>query len=120
MNNDAQIQQVIDGLIVRAANQIAEGKTKFDVISELEKDGCTSDLAKAIATKGDEIKKSEFRKNGRTTMLIGAGLAGLGIAITAGTYSAASSGGGSYVITYGLIICGSWIFIKGLWRSMLG
>lgn len=120
MQNDAQTQQVIAGLVVRAANQIAEGKAKSEVIAELEKEGCPSDLAQAIATKGEEIKKSEFRKGGQTTMLIGAGLAGLGIAITAGTYSAASSGGGHYVITYGLIIGGIWVFLKGLWRSMAG
>ena len=121
MQNDAQTQQVIAGLVVRAANQIAEGKAKSEVIAELERDGCPSDLAQAIATKGEEIKKSEFRKGGQTTMLIGAGLAGLGIAITAGTYSAASSaGGGHYVIASGLIIGGIWVFLKGLWRSMAG
>jgi hypothetical protein len=52
-------------------------------------------------------------------MLIGAGLAGLGILITAGTYSAASPGG-HYVTTTGLIMVGAWTFAKGLWRTMAG
>lgn len=121
MQDDAQTQQVITGLVVRAANQIAEGKSKAEVVAELEKEGCPTDLAQAIVTKGEEIKKNEFRKGGKNAMLLGAGLSGLGIAITAGTYSAAASGGGgSYVITYGLIIAGAWVFLKGLWRSMSG
>ncbi|MFT4242454.1 MAG: hypothetical protein QM569_09230 [Acidovorax sp.] len=121
MQDDVQAQQVIARLVIRAANQIAEGKSKSEVISELKKEGCPTDLAQIITLKGEEIKKDEFRKGGRNAMLLGAGLAGLGVAITAGTYSlAASSGGGSYFITYGLIIVGAWIFIKGLWRSMAG
>ena len=111
---------MIAGLVNRAAIKIAEGKTKSEVIAELEKDGCPSDLALAVVTKDEEIKRSEFRKGGQTAMLIGGGLAGLGLAITAGTYSAASSGGGHYVITGGLIIGGIWMFLKGLWRSMAG
>jgi hypothetical protein len=121
MTYDNQTQQALNALIVRSATQIAEGKSKNEVIALLEQDGCPSDIAQAIADKGEEIKKTEFRKGGQTTMLLGAGLAGLGLAITAGTYSAAASnGGGSYVITYGLMICGAWIFLKGLWRSMAG
>ena len=120
MDSDAQTQQVVATLVIRAATRFAEGKSRSEVITELEKDGLPREAAESVATKGEEIKKSEFRKGGTNAMLLGAGLAGLGIAITARTYSAASSGGGSYVITYGLIIAGVWIFLKGLWRSMAG
>lgn len=120
MSTDAETQQAIINLVGKAAVLIAEGKSKAEVVSEFVAQGVPQDLAKNIATKGEEVKKAEFRKGGQTTMLIGAGLAGLGIAITAGTYSAASSGGGHYVITYGLIIYGIWIFLKGLWRTAAG
>jgi hypothetical protein len=120
METTMNTEQITLQRVVQAANQIAEGKTKSEVISDLEKQGIPSDAALAIATKGEEIKKTEFRKSGQTSMLIGAGLAGLGIAITAGSYSAASSGGGHYVITTGLIMVGAWTFVKGLWRTMAG
>jgi hypothetical protein len=119
MENDQQTQQAISNLVVRSANQIAEGKSKAEVVALLEKEGCPADLALAIATKGEEIKKAEFRKGGTTSILIGVGLCALGIAITAGSYSAAS-GGGHYVITGGLIMGGAWIALKGIWRSMAG
>lgn len=47
-------------------------------------------------------------------MLIGGLVCGLGIAITVGTYSAASSGsGGSYTVCYGAMIFGGIQFIRG-------
>lgn len=119
MESDAQTQQAIAGLVMRSTNRIAEGKSRSQVIAELESEGCPNELAQAIASKGEEVKKAEFRKGGKTTMLIGAGLVGLGIAITAGSYSAAS-GGGHYVITSGLFMGGGWVFLKGLWRTMAG
>ncbi len=120
MSDDAQTQQAIANLVMRSASQIAEGKSKSEVVSILEKDGCSNDLAQAIAARGEEVKKTEFKKGGKTTMLIGAGMLGLGIAITVGSYSAASSGGGHYVITSGLIMVGGWLILKGFWRSMAG
>ena len=121
MEHDAKTEQIITGLVIRSATQIAEGKSKASVIAALESDGCTSELALAIAARGEEIKKAQFRKGGQTTMLIGAGICIIGIAITAGTHEAAvSAGGGKYVIAGGAIIGGAWVFLKGLWRSMAG
>ena len=121
MEQDAQTQQIITNLVVRSATQIAEGKSRESVVAELEKDGCPSELAQAIVTRGEEIKKSQFRKGGQTTMMIGAGICIIGIAVTVGTHDAAvNAGGGKYIIAGGAIIGGAWIFIKGLWRSMVG
>jgi hypothetical protein len=62
--------------------------------------------------------KRERRRDATKHMLIGAGLFVLGVAITAGTYTMASEGG-SYVITYGLVISGAADFIYGgyMWLS---
>lgn len=120
METTTDTDHALTQMVIYAAQQIAAGKSRDEVASALEKNGVAPAAALAIATRGEEIKKAEFRKGGQTSMLIGAGLAGLGIAITAGTYSAASSGGGHYVITYGLIFGGGWLFLKGLWRSMAG
>jgi len=57
---------------------------------------------------------SEARAQGVRMMLIGALFAVVGIVITATTYSAASHGGGTYMIMYGPIIFGPIRFIQGL------
>lgn len=119
MQEDAQTQQAIASLVMRSASQIAEGKSKTEVVAGLEAEGCPKELAEAIAARGQEIKKAEFRKGGKTTMLIGTGMLGLGIVITSLSYNTASPGG-HYVITSGLIMVGGWLILKGLWRSMAG
>ncbi len=116
---DSKQEQALAELIMRSARMIAEGKSKNEVIKHLEGEGCPTDLAQAIVNRGSEIKKEEFRKSGKTTILIGIGLLGLGTAITAGSYNAAS-GGGHYIITTGFFMVGAWLVIKGLWRSVAG
>jgi uncharacterized membrane protein YvbJ len=69
----------------------------------------------AVATQ--EIENRDYRKKqSLKTMLIGLAMLVVGIAITVGTYAAASSssGGGRYVITWGLIIFGGFRFFQGL------
>ena len=107
-------------LVMKSAALIAEGKSVEDVASLLEQDGCPKALAQKIAARGEEVKREEFRKGGMKTLGIGAGMLALGLVITLGTYSAASSGGGHYVITSGLIMVGGWLVLKGLWRSVAG
>ena len=51
--------------------------------------------------------------NHSRNMVLGAIICIIGIAITAGTYSAASSSGGSYTICYGAIAVGFLRFITG-------
>jgi|JI10StandDraft_1071094.scaffolds.fasta_scaffold150324_2 hypothetical protein len=119
--NDQQMQQAITNLVIKSANMFADGKSRAEVIKELLSYGMTDEAAEAIANKGQEIKSAEARKSGGTTMMIGAGICVVGLAITLGTHeAAASNGGGHYVIAYGAILGGAWVFLKGLWRSMAG
>ena len=106
--NDQQMQQAITNLVIKSANMFADGKSRAEVIKELLSYGMTDEAAEA-------------RKSGGTTMMIGAGICVVGLAITLGTHeAAASNGGGHYVIAYGAILGGAWVFLKGLWRSMAG
>jgi hypothetical protein len=69
------------------------------------------------AAAAQEIANHDYRKKqSLKTMLIGLAMLVVGIAITVGTYAAASSsrGGGSYVVTWGLIIFGGFRFFQGL------
>ena len=55
-------------------------------------------------------------------MLIGLALMIVGIVVTVGTYAwaASSSGGGRYVVTWGLILVGGFRFIRGLFGWATG
>jgi hypothetical protein len=55
--------------------------------------------------------------DGTKNMLIGGGICGVGIVITAVTYSSASTGGGSYVVAWGAILFGGIRFIWGLLQA---
>jgi hypothetical protein len=57
---------------------------------------------------------------GLRNMAIGAIVCVVGIVITAATYSAASSGGGHYVVAWGAIIFGAVQFLKGLFQLATG
>ena len=56
---------------------------------------------------------------GLANMAIGVVIAAIGIAVTAGTYAAAS-GGGHYVVAWGAIAVGAWRFLIGLFQLIRG
>ena len=59
--------------------------------------------------------------HGGRQILVGLGLLILGIAVTAGTHSAARhAGGGSYVIAYGPIVVGVITIFKGIFNLSMG
>jgi len=58
-------------------------------------------------------------QHGLRNMAIGAIACLIGIAVTAGTYSAASSGG-HYVVAWGAIVFGGFQFLKGLFQLATG
>jgi hypothetical protein len=55
MANDVATDQLINTLVLRAARRLSEGKSRFDVIAELIKDGASKEVAEAIVTKGELI-----------------------------------------------------------------
>jgi hypothetical protein len=73
-------------------------------------------MRQAAAAAQEVENRSAHKKQSFTKMLIGLALMIVGIAITVGTYAAASSsrGGGRYVVTWGLIIVGGLRFFQGL------
>ena len=52
-------------------------------------------------------------------VMVGAIWCILGIAITAGTYSAASDAGGTYLVCWGAVLFGGLQFLKGLFRAVI-
>lgn len=64
-----------------------------------------------------QMMRDAHRSSGHRMMITGGIIALVGIIITAATYSAASEGGGTYLICYGPIIGGVVTFFKGVARA---
>jgi predicted nucleic acid-binding Zn ribbon protein len=75
-----------------------------------------SNTAQSAADTQEQENKRYRRHQYARHMMLGGGLCALGVLITIGTYSVASSsrGGGHYVITYGLMLSGAGDFLYGL------
>lgn len=68
--------------------------------------------ADAQALENKQYRKKQYARH----MLVGGGVFALGLAITVGSYIAAASSeeGGSYVVTYGLMLVGGGEILYGL------
>lgn len=76
----------------------------------------TQEVANAVMLEQADQDRVDRKKSYVRAMFIGAGMFVLGIAVTVGSLALASmgSGGGRYVITYGLVIFGGINFFRGL------
>jgi hypothetical protein len=72
----------------------------------------------ATAADAQSLENKRERKKGYAKhMMTGGGILALGLIVTIGSYAAAaaSAEGGSYVITWGLVLAGAGDFLYGLW-----
>lgn len=102
-------------LIVTTSRKLIDGQSQSEVFDDLTKTGVDTNLAEEAIAQGKKAKQEANLQNAKTTLLIGVGLAGVGALISSISYASAS-GGGSFVITTGLILGGGWLIIKGLWQ----
>lgn len=130
---DAQWQQARNYV----TEQLSRGKSEPEVVKSLVDGGWTQEQAapfvrdaatalnvprQAMLAQGApaagpsgamrDIAMHVARKN----MLVGGIWLVLGIVVTAGTYAAASNGGGTYVVTWGAIVFGGIQFLKGVFQ----
>ena len=78
------------------------------------KAGCSESEVDAVVEEAWQAHVGAQRTRGLVELVVGVVMLVAGIGITAATYNAAEeAGGGTYVLTYGLIICG----ILGLFRG---
>ena len=130
-------QEVVQAIFGYAMELKASGLTKWQIEAKLVEKGLDREAASTVSNKifnpmpnfaSNSRGQMKFTpavsrnsgSSGFTNMLIGGSIALVGLAITIGTYSAASEGGGRYVVWWGAVIFGGIQFLKGLGQFMSG
>jgi hypothetical protein len=96
-----------------AKDVLRQGMPREKVEEVLRAQGFDPATASAIVQQADGMK-NERRVAGRRHMIVGGIVCAVGITVTAVTYSAASDGGGNYVVAWGAIVFGAIQFFRGL------
>ena len=104
-----------------AANQLIVHKlsqqdTKNDLINRGVSPAEADTVIQTLMVEIEKNKPAEAnakKAEGKRYILMGLAMAAIGGVITGATYE---YGGGTYVVTYGLIAVGAWYFLKGLFK----
>jgi hypothetical protein len=133
-------------LYIKAAELVQQGYTENQIADELGKQGVSEDDTKIILDRLTVANQSVLELQGKgkpaysnstpvtaykrdtmyqpdhsaalQAMASGAIICIIGIIISVATYSAASKGGGTYVVAYGAVIGGGLQFFRGLFAYM--
>lgn len=109
-------QEIARAVYGFAADMMKKGVGRSAVEKALVEKGLTTETARSIVNNLFQMRSEAIRQAAMKNMAIGAAICIIGIVVTVGTYSAASSSssGGSYVIAWGAIIFGAVRFFRGL------
>ena len=113
-NADPEAEKALRALFEYAAQLVGAGNSQGEVESKLRERGVDAEVAQLITHKLFALRGEARKKAGSKNMLIGALWCVGGLAVTGLTYSAASDGGGTYIVTWGAIIFGAIQFFRGL------
>jgi hypothetical protein len=111
---DAETQEALKAVFAYGANLMASGSSPAEIEDKLVERGLGREPARIVVGKLSEIRSQARAKAGSRNMAIGAAWCIGGVVVTAVTYSAASEGGGTYIVTWGAIIFGAVQFFRGL------
>ena len=131
-------QEVAQAIFAYAMELKASGMTKWQIESKLVDKGLSREAATTVTNKifgvSPTFVSGSRRQAGFTpsasqrhsgdsglgNMVIGGAIALIGLAVTIGSYSAASEGGGRYVVMWGAVIFGGIKFLQGLGQLLGG
>jgi hypothetical protein len=113
-------EQVVEAIYRYAAEQMAAGHSNASVKADLMKKGLDPQAADTVVDELSRVRSDAARSAGLRNMGFGALWCIGGIAVTAVTYSMASQGGGTYIVTWGAILFGGIQFLRGLWQTASG
>lgn len=110
--------QAVQAVYQYAAGLVKAGMSASQVESKLVEKGLDRSAASIVVKNLFQLRAKAVNEAGKKNMLYGALWCIGGIVVTVATYSAASSGGGSYVVAWGAIIFGAIQFLKGLFQFL--
>jgi len=113
-------EEIVETVYGFAAEMMGEGKTGAEIESALTEKGLDRETAQAVvgnlnavaAEAGSEANKQTGLKHMGMGALWGIG----GAVVTAVTYSAASEGGGTYMVAWGAMVIGGLEFLYGVFK----
>lgn len=119
------IQKAVEAVYAYAGALLREGKSPSEVEDALVKKGIERQTAAIVVSKLVSVREATAvrmgaavteanKEAGTRNMLIGGLICAVGLIVTIATYSAASSGGGQYVVAWGAIVFGAIRFFRGL------
>jgi len=112
-------EEIVQAVYDYAASELMAGKSREQVESALVEKGMDAEDARLVLTHVSQAIAKGHRKGGWKNMIVGALCCGVGIAITAATYTAAAEGE-TYVVAYGAIIFGGIQSLMGLGQVICG
>jgi hypothetical protein len=117
MDNSPEMDKKVQALHSYVADLISKGMTNYEIKQVLQQiRGLDPESVKMVVQNIDQVRTSARREAALKNMAIGAFICIVGLVITAGSYSAASSSssGGRYVIAWGAVIFGGIQFLRGV------
>lgn len=113
-------EAVVRAVYQHAADMMRQGKNRHKIIESLTQKGLDQESANVVVTNLENVRKQHAKSGAGRDMAIGALICAVGVVITIVTYSAASAGGGRYVVAYGAIVVGAIQFLRGLFNTFVG
>jgi hypothetical protein len=112
-------KKALEEVATYVASQLRSGVAREQIVQSLVERGVNTQLAQNIVnevSRGGAARMSNARSSATRAMVIGAVICIIGLVVTIGSYSAASTspGGGRYVIAWGAVIFGGLQFVRGL------
>ncbi len=113
-----QPQKVVQQIYGYTADMMRKGYSRVQIVKELESRGLTRNDTHTVFERLSMVRNEAQTKANRSaaaqTMMMGAVICIIGLVVTIATYSAASKGGGTYIVAFGAILGGGYRFFKGM------
>ena len=115
--NNEEIKEAIGDVYAYATQlMVLRNMNTADALHDLTQKGVDEEVARTIVNQIDDQIYEAKMKRANKDILYGALWCIGGTLVTAVTYSAASNGGGKYIVTYGAIILGMVQLVKGIYN----
>ncbi|MEX2213931.1 MAG: hypothetical protein WD768_07375 [Phycisphaeraceae bacterium] len=119
-NGEPTEEEAVEAIYSYAAQRMRDGLKGKQLVDDLVEQGLDRESAWAVVKNLVQAGAGADRSGAMKHLIVGGIILAIGIAVTVGTYSAASAKGGSYTVAYGAIIFGAIELFVGLFQLATG